>query len=520
LEVLWTLKGRAIKIFVMRFMAGHLFKIRGLNQKNPFYAAVLWTFLICLSAQGEQVVPPSPEKPWSPPGLDAYEQELAHNDFSNKESIAEAEIDPAKIYDLPELIDIAERSHPQTRVAWENARQAAGALGLTRSAYYPYLAASAAAGFEHGPGLLLASIVSGNEAVEDATLNVEWLLFDFGERKAATAEAREKLMMANVSFNATHQQIVFGVIQQFYDYNIARQKVAVAESSLKAADTVGQAAQARYDNGLATKTDVLEAEQETAQSAYELDSARGDLSDAQVALVESLGIFPTTRLQVADISEKPFAEDQKDSLDDLIERALSQRPDLVAVLAKVRAGQAAVRKARADFYPKISLDATGGWLKVDQDAYNGPYVGNSKPIYGIGVSVNLPIFDGFLRLNQLRIAQSELRSAESELTDSRDTVVREVWKAYTDFNTALKKQESAAKFLDAAQSAFDAALESYRQGLGTYVDVANAQRNLDAARSIVVDTRAAIYTTSAALALSVGDLAKPAPDDAVSQPQS
>jgi outer membrane protein len=502
----------------MRFTAGHLLKTRGLNQKNPFYAVALWTFLVCLSAHGEQIVPPSPEKPWSPPGLDAYEQELAHNDFSNQESTAGAEIDPAKVYGLPELIDIAERSHPQTRVAWENARQAAGAMGLARSAYYPYLAASAAAGFQHGAAPFLTEVVSGNETAEDAMLSAEWLLFDFGERKAATAEAREKLMMANVSFNATHQQIVFNVIQQFYGYNVARQKVAVAESSLRAADTVGQAAQARYDNGLATKTDLLQAQQQTAQSAYELDSARGDLSDAQVALVESLGIFPTTRLQVAEIPEKTFTEDDDDSLDALIDRALSQRPDLVAVLAKVRASQAAVKKARADFYPKISLDANAGWQKLDVNAYDSPYVGNSKPAYGIGIAVELPIFDGFLRANKLRIAQSELRSSESELTDSRDAVVREVWKAYTDFKTAVQKQESAAKFFDAAQSAFDAALESYRQGLGTYVDVANAQHNLDAARSIMVDTRAAIYTTSAALALSVGDLAKPAPASAVSQP--
>ncbi len=499
-------------------MSGHLFKARNLNLKYPFYAGLLWTFLICFSAAGEDVIPPSPEKPWAPPGLNDYEQQLAHGAFSNQQSAAQAEIDPDKVYALPELIDIAERSHPETRVAWENARQAAGALGLAKSAYYPYLAASASAGFEHGVAPFLTEVVSGNEEAEDAMLSAEWLLFDFGERKAATTEAKEKLMLANVSFNATHQQIVFGVIQQFYNYNVARQKVAEAESSLHAADTVGQAAQARYNNGLATKTDLLQAQQQTAQSAYDLDSARGDLSDAQVALVESLGIFPSTRLQVAGIPEKPVQEDNEDSLDDLIDRALSQRPDLVAVLAKVRASQAEVKRARADFYPKISLEGSAGWQKLDINAYDSSYVGNSKPAYGIGIAVNLPIFDGFLRINKLRIAQSELRSAESELTDSRDTVVREVWKAHTDYKTAVQKQESSAKFFDAAQSAFDAALESYRQGLGTYVDVANAQHNLDAARSIVVDTRAAIYTTSAALALSVGDLARPAPSTNSSRP--
>jgi outer membrane protein TolC len=94
---------------------------------------------------------------------------------------------------------------------------------------------------------------------------------------------------------------------------------------------------------------------------------------------------------------------------------------------------------------------------------------------------------------------------------SRDAAVREVWKAYTDLKTALRKQESADKLLAAAQSAFDATMDSYRNGLETYVDVANAQRNLTAAQSTVVVTRSTIFTSTAALALSVGDLAKPEP---------
>ena len=56
----------------------------------------------------------------------------------------------------------------------------------------------------------------------------------------------------------------------------------------------------------------------------------------------------------------------------------------------------------------------------------------------------------------------------------RDAAVREVWKAYTDLKTALRKQESAAKLLTASQNAFDAVLESYKQGLSTYPEIATA----------------------------------------------
>ena len=477
------------------------------------------------SVLGGNEAPPSPNRPWYPSQLREYEKQLAHRDIGDKANLTPIAIDPEKVYDLPELIDIAERTNPETRIAWERARQAAAAVGLSQSAYFPYLVASAGAGYEHafipfpslkqGPGPSDVSVTGGGTLATDAVgeraaLGVKWLLFDFGERKAVTTMAKEGLMMANVGFNAVHQQIVFTVTRRFYELNTTRQKMAVAESSLRAADTVAQAARARLDNGLATKPDVLQGEYQSAQAAFELEAARGALSDAQVAFVESLGILPTTKLQVADVSGKSFAENSADSLDDLLDRALSQRPDLVGKLANLRAKQAGVRKARAAYYPKVSLGANAGWAEMDVSVKDSRYFGGNEPVYGAGVAIELPIFDGFARRKKLRIAESELRAAEDELAHSRDSVIREVWKARTDFETALRKQDSATKLVAAAESAFAASLDAYQHGLGTYVDVANAQRNVTASRSVVADTRSAIYTSAAALALSVGDLARPA----------
>jgi Outer membrane protein len=76
-------------------------------------------------------------------------------------------------------------------------------------------------------------------------------------------------------------------------------------------------------------------------------------------------------------------------------------------------------------------------------------------------------------------------------------------------SNALKKQDAAEKLVTASKSAFDAVLDSYKQGLSTYTEVVTAERNLTAALATSHDTQAAIYTTQAALALSVGDLARP-----------
>src|SRR3954454_10461619 len=92
--------------------------------------------------------PPSSDRTWSPPNLSTYESELADQRFKNAEGSSRVSINPRKIYSLAELIDIAERNNPETRVAWERARQAAAAVGLSESAYYPFLVASAAAGYD------------------------------------------------------------------------------------------------------------------------------------------------------------------------------------------------------------------------------------------------------------------------------------------------------------------------------------------------------------------------------------
>jgi outer membrane protein TolC len=480
------------------------------------------TFFAYRTIAAGNLSPPSPEKAWFPPGLNKYEAELASVHVESGGS--QITVDPDKVYDLAALIDIAERSNPETRVAWERARQAAEAVGIGKSLYYPYLAASAAAAYgqffipfpelKSGPAPNQVSVVGGGVLTIDTiagggTLNLKWLLFDFGERKAVVDAAREKLMMANVGFNAAHQQIVFQVTKSFYEFDAARGKAAAAESSLMSAQTVSEAAQARFTNGLVIKPEVLQAEQQVAQASFELTAAQGAMSDALVALVESLGILPTTKIQVASAPEKLPTGNLDESVDALMDRALSQRPDLIAKLAALRAARADVKKARAAYYPKVALAANAGIAQLDMSVKDSGYFGGHEPVYGVGLQIDLPIFDGFARAKKLRIAESEVRAAESELADSRDAAVREVWKACTDFKTACHQEESAERLLAAAQSAYDASLEAYHQGLSTYVDLMNAQRSLAASRSMMVDTRASIFTARTALAYSIGDLAKP-----------
>src|SRR6476659_8366935 len=214
-------------------------------------------FLISGIAFGLDDPPPSAVRPWAPPSLPRYEGELRQYEPTEAERRNLPAINPRKTYNLAELIDIAQRSNPETRVAWERARMAAAAVGLTESAYYPYIVAAAAGGYDRAfvpfpqlrtklqppptnGNLPNVEIVGGGTLVTEsllarAELNAKWLLIDFGERSATRAAAREKLMMANCGFNGTHKKMVFDVTAAFYNLGTARKKVLETHSAWDAA---------------------------------------------------------------------------------------------------------------------------------------------------------------------------------------------------------------------------------------------------------------------------------------------
>src|SRR5438874_7580014 len=417
-------------------------------------------FLAISVAQARNDAPPSSDKAWLPPKLSDYENQLAGQRFHEAETGSRVSINPRKTYNLAELIDIAQRSNPETRVAWERARQAAAAVGLTESAYYPYLVATAAGGYDRAfipfPTLRVkqqtpsangnlpnVEIVGGGTLITEsllarAELNAKWLLLDFGERKATTAAAREQLMMANVGFNGTHQKIVFDVTDRFYQLGNARQKVMVTQSALDAAKTVEQAAQARFDNGLATKPELLQAQQQSAQSNFDVQASLGSESDARVALIESIGLLPTVLLKVADLPERShLAAQTADSVGELITKALAQRPDLVAKLANARSKEYEIRRIRAEYYPKVTFDTHFTETDLQVSVAKSDYFGGTRPTFGAFLTMNVPIFDGFARRHKLDMAEADLHQAENELAGARDSAARDVWKAYTGYRTAL-----------------------------------------------------------------------------------
>jgi outer membrane protein len=250
------------------------------------------------------------------------------------------------------------------------------------------------------------------------------------------------------------------------------------------------------------------ARQQEAQAAFDLEDVLENERDAQVALAESIGTPPTVLIQVTDFSALPPSAALEDSVDKVIDQALERRPDLIAKVAALRGKEAEVRRARADYFPTLSLvsnvNTIAGRAKITGGNQPTGWFSATEPSYGVGLAIHWNIFEGGATQRKVELAEAERRAAENEVTAARDKSIRDVWKAYTDVRLAIRRLDVAAALVDASQKSYESTLESYRRGLESLTNLLAARRELSRARFVELDTKVQLLNASAALAFSTG----------------
>jgi outer membrane protein len=465
-------------------------------------AVLIW---LCAGCAFGQTAPTSPDHPWHAPAeqkIEADAKKLNDSRFS---------VDPSKTYTLAELVDLAESHNPDTRVAWERARAQAALLGIARSELYPTLVAAAIS--QTNRQEILFNNRFYRQTVQDfqAALELNYLVFDFGSRSGRIDAARAETLAANFAFNDTHRQVIYRVEAAYYQLLNAAGQEDAARASLANAQAVQQSAEDRLDNGLATLPDVLEARSATAQAEYELQAVLGAEQIARGDLATSLGTAPTIAIPVQPLKDLPIPDSISDSVEAAIDRALEQRPDLLAQVAEVRSANASVREARSAFYPSLNVnvrpsgDALFGLQQTFPWAYTADLTG------GVRFNLNWTVFDGGARKNNLARAQADVHAAQAQVNSTRDQIADQVWAAYSNLNTAFRQHQSAVALLEASSKSYDAALESYNYGLRNLLDVTAAQRTLAQARSADVFARTQVLAALVDLAFRTGDSVQPKP---------
>jgi len=452
--------------------------------------------------------PARPDTPWVAPDLRAFSEPLREK--------RPPELDAEKEYELAELIDVAERTNPETRVAWARAKEAASAVGLAKSEYYPVLALKASGVWANLPVPLpvspnQAGFLSVEAQEAQAVAALEWVLLDFGRRAATVGAARERLLAANLGFNAQHLDIVFKVQTAFYKLSTVRGRISVAQAAMDSALKVQEAAEEKFKHGLATAPDLSLARQQAAQAAFDFEEVNSRERDAQVTLAESLGILPTTPIRVADFSRLALPTNMEERVEKVIDRTLEQRPDLLARVAILREKDAEIRRARAAYYPTLSLlgNAGGAYERSQltfQNNSSTPWADTKQPTWAVGAALTWPLFEGGARKHKLEMARSQREAAQHELEEARDKAISQVWRFYTDTKLAIRRLEVAAALVEASEKSYDQTFEGYQHGLTSLVDVLASRRELSGARYTLLETRSTLLESTAALAFASGDL--------------
>ena len=483
-----------------------------------------------------KMAPPSADRPWVP--VTSADGEIVAGEAPRPAGRTESyvlpstqalasnpappAVDAGKSYSLPELINLAQSNNPATKVAWNEARNAALATGIAESTYLPRITVSAIggiqanSGFQSTPGTTYNTSGSGSGAV--SALSLQWLLFDFGQRAAIVDAAKQVSVISNIAFTAAHQQVIYNVAVAFYGHTASRARLATATQSLRNAQAVQVAVEDRLKQQIGTVVEVAQARQSTAQANLALVQATGESQDSYVTLITAMGLSPLVKIKIADVSGRNLSPSLLAPVENVIAEALARRPDMQSAYASQKVSLANVRAARAEFMPKFFISANGTYGAGGLSLTAIPSTGPEPPTVNINgnqfggsilAGVTMPLYDGGTRSARLSQARIDVESAENRLNLIRQNAIRQIVLATNALQTSLAAHTASRSLAAAAQTTFDAALTAYQSGAGTITDLTLAQSQLLQARNASTDSYATALSAAVTLAFSTGALGGP-----------
>jgi outer membrane protein TolC len=396
-------------------------------------------------------------------------------------AIPERLLQPGATFTLGDVIDVALQNNSFTRASYQQARSAAAQLGSKRAAYYPSLTLSAS-------GTRGTVSTTGQETPTGTTygpaLDLSYLLLDLGGRAADTEEARQSLLAADWSHNATVQNVVLGVQQTYYGYLAAKAQVKAARVTLKQTETALDAAKGRHDAGVATIADVLQAQTVVSQAKLSLDSVEGQVMVVRGSLATAMGLAANLPLDVGSLPGELPLEVVKKGVDALIEAARAQRPDLAASRALAEKAAVHVKSVKSAGLPTLSLGAD-----VNRSYFIPHPFAESINSWSARLLLSFPLFTGFASSYNIEKARrdADLALAQTESLDQQ--IVLEVWSSYYNLQTAAQRVKTSKDLLASAEQSEQVQLGRYKEGVGTILDLLTAQLALANARAQEIQAR-------------------------------
>ena len=347
----------------------------------------------------------------------------------------------------------------------------------TRSALMPSFngavtAVDANEGSRIGAGSLTASRLFEHAG---AGFTLSQLITDFGRTTNLVASSKLTEKAQNASALATTEDIVLATDQAFYNALQAQALLKVAQQTVTTRQSVENQIDELAKSKLKSNLDLSFAQVNLSQAKLLALDAQNNVDSTIAALSAVLGFDKDMKYDLSEENTQPPAPPL--DVNALINTALQQRPDLQALTYGQQAAEKFRRAQRDLLLPSISALGTAGIIPVRPDCIDGcvPNYFISSWYGAVGVNMNVPIFNGFLFTSQASEANYRAKAAAENTRDLRDQIVRDVRTSWLATNTAYQRVNVEAELLQQANLALSLSESRYKLGLGSIVEVSQAQ---------------------------------------------
>jgi outer membrane protein len=295
------------------------------------------------------------------------------------------------------------------------------------------------------------------------------LITDFGRTRnlVLSSKLREKAQDANAL--ATTEDIVLATDQAFYNALQAQALLTVAQQNVKMRETTDNQVSVMTKNKLKSTLDLSFADVNLSQAKLLLLDAQNNADSTMVALDDVLGFDKQVVFKLV-VTNQALQAPPTDA-DQLLQLALQQRPDLQSLNYTQQAEAKFSRAQRDQLLPTISAMGTAGTVPIRPGSqyYTTNWWG------GVGVNMNIPIFNGFLYPAQAKEAAVRAQAASEQTRNLRDRIVRDVRTSWLATQTAYQKVAVTEELLKQADLALQLAQTRYQMGLSSIVELSQAQ---------------------------------------------
>jgi outer membrane protein len=282
----------------------------------------------------------------------------------------------------------------------------------------------------------------------------------------ASSKLQEKAQNANAL--ASIEDIVLATDQAFFNALQAQALLKVAEQNVSTRQTTETQISELTKNKLKSTLDLSFADVNLSQAKLLLLDAQNNVDSTMAALDAVLGLDRQTTYDLVEDNAKVQAPPP--DADQLLQLAFQQRPDLQAVTYSQQAAVKFSHAQRDQMLPSISAAGTVGSVPIRPSAY---YLTNWWG--GIGVNMNIPVFNGFLYSAQAKEAFIRAQAASEQSRDLRDRIARDVRTAWLAANTSYQRVAVTEELLKEANLALSLAQTRYQLGLSSIVELSQAQ---------------------------------------------